>query len=139
MKKLLGMAVVFAVALSSCKKDDEKVCDLNQSNLLGSYKTTSFKYKADASTPEVDEFLTLPACEKDDLYVFNSNYTVNFVDAGTQCTPPGNDASVWALSGNTITIDGEIGTVTSFNCSGMTVTFLGTTAGEVTTITLAKQ
>jgi hypothetical protein len=62
MKKLLGMAVVFAVALSSCKKDDEKVCDLNQTNLLGSYKITSIKYKANTSTPEVDEFATYDAC-----------------------------------------------------------------------------
>ena len=33
MRKLLGMAVVFSIALSSCKKDEVKVCELNQSNL----------------------------------------------------------------------------------------------------------
>jgi hypothetical protein len=139
MKKLLGMAVVFAVALSSCKKDDEKVCDLNQSNVVGTYKTTSLKYKADASTPEVDLFLLADVCEKDDLQVFNSNNTFNYVDAGTQCTPSGDFTSTWSLSGNSIIIDGELGNVSSFNCSGMTVTIPGTVTGELTTITLVKQ
>jgi hypothetical protein len=139
MKKLLGMAVVFAVALSSCKKDDEKVCDLNQTNLLGSYKITSIKYKANTSTPEVDVLATYDACDKDDLTVFNSNNTLSYVDAGTKCSPPTDGTGIWALSGSNLIIDGEIATVSSFNCSGMTITIPGTAAGELTTATLAKQ
>lgn len=139
MRKLLGIAIAFAVALSSCKKDDDKVCDLNQSNLVGSYKATAVKYKANTSTPEVDEFATYAACEKDDLTVFNSNNTLSYVDAGTKCTPPGDGTGIWALSGSTLIIDGELTTVSSFNCSGMTITIPGTAAGELTTVTLAKQ
>lgn len=142
MKKILLSALVLSIAFTSCKKDDVKVCDLNATNLVGSYKTTAITYKADAATPAVDIFndpLFYDACEKDDLLIFNANNTITFSDAGVVCTPAGNDTGVWTLAGSTVTIDGELATITSFSCSGMTATIAGTTAGELTTITLVKQ
>jgi hypothetical protein len=141
MKRIILSAIVLSAALVSCKKDD-KTCDLNATNIVGSYKTTAITYKADASTPAVDIFnnpLFYAACEKDDIIVFNANNTLTFTDAGTACTPPNNDTGTWSLSGSVLNFDGELATVTSFTCSGMTATIAGTTAGELTTITLAKQ
>lgn len=137
MKRILLASVVVLFALSSCKKD--KDCDLNHGNFVGSYKVTSFKYKADASATEIDEFPTWDACEKDDLVIFNDNGTVTFQDAGTACVPDGNDTGIWTLSGSTITLDGQTGTVSQFSCDNTTIILTGTTVGEVSTISLSRQ
>ena len=131
------MAVI-AVAATGCKKD-KKNCDLNAGNLQGSYKVTAVSYKADATTATVDEFATWDACEKDDLVIFNSNNTVTYSDAGTVCSPDGNDTGIWSLSGDQLNLDGEIYTVSSFNCDGATFTNIGDDPGELTTITVDKQ
>ncbi len=137
MKKIILSVVVISFAFLSCKKD--KTCDLNTGNFVGSYKVTSFKYKADASTPEIDEFTFWDACEKDDLVIFNANNTITYSDAGLVCTPDGNGTGIWTLSGSAINIDGQVGTVSHFDCNGTTITIAGTTAGELTTVSLSRQ
>jgi hypothetical protein len=139
MKKIILSALVVAMAATGCKKDKETVCNLDAAGIVGSYKITSVLYKADASTPEVDLFTLYDACEKDDIIKLNSGGTVTYQDAGTVCTPPGDDTGTWSLSGTTLTIDGEAATVSNYSCSGMTGTITGTTAGEYTKIVLARQ
>ena len=138
MKKISLIAVLLSTMLFSCKKDDEK-CELSQSAFVGSYKVTALKYKASTSTPEIDEFAILPACEKDDVITFNSNGSTTYTDAGTVCVPDGNYTGTWNLTGSTIVSDGEIGTVTYFDCNGTTITFAGTSVGELTTVSLSRQ
>ncbi len=138
MRKIIIPVLLASLAFSSCKKD-EKVCDLNATNLAGSYKVTSFIYKADAATAAIDLFATADACEKDDLIIFNANNTITFSDLGLTCTPAGDDTGVWSLSGSTLNFDGELFTISSFSCSGMTATSTGPAAGETATISLAKQ
>ena len=138
MKKISLIAVLLSTMLFSCKKDDEK-CELSQSAFVGSYKVTALKYKASTSTPEIDEFAILPACEKDDVITFNSNGSSTYTDAGTVCVPDGNDTGTWSLTGSTMVIDTQIATVTYFDCNGTTFTFAGTVAGELTTVSLARQ
>ena len=137
MKKIL-FGILALGAMVSCKKDEKK-CDLNAANFVGSYKTTAVTYKADAATAPVDEFATYPACEKDDLIIFNSNNTVTFSDAGVVCASPGNDTGVYILNGSQLNLDGEIYTITSFDCNGATLTSVGSAAGELSTITVVKQ
>ena len=137
MKKMILSLVVLSAVLVSCKKDD-KNCDFNSANFVGSYRVTGLTYKADAATPPVDEFALLPACEKDDVVIFNANNTSTYSDAGVACTPPGNDTGVWAISGNTVNVDGSVYTVSAFSCTGTTFTQAGPAAGELTTITLVK-
>ncbi|HPH85280.1 MAG TPA: lipocalin family protein [Ferruginibacter sp.] len=139
MKKIILSACIMAFAFVSCKKDSDPVCELNQANLVGSYKITALKYKADATTAEVDEFATWDACEKDDITVLNADNSVTFTDAGAVCTPNGSSTGIWAFASNVFTINGQSGTVSNFSCTGMTVILNGTTAGETTTITLVKQ
>jgi hypothetical protein len=138
MKKIILSAAVISFALFSCKKSD-KTCDLNSASFAGTFKVTAVKYKADASTPEVDEFATYDACEKDDLVIFNSNGTITFQDAGTVCTPPGDDTGTWNLSGSVLTINGTPGTVAYFDCNSTAITLTGISTGEYTTISLARQ
>ena len=141
MKKIMLSICVIGL-LASCKKDDDddRVCDFSQSNFVGTYKVTSVAYKADSSTPEEDEFSTWDACEKDDLIIFNSNNTITYQDVGTICTPNGNDVGIWSyVNSNTVNINGDITTVTSFNCDGGIFTIAGTDPGEYTRITLDRQ
>ena len=137
MKKIL-FGILALGAMVSCKKDEKK-CDLNAANLVGSYKTTAISYKANTATAPVDEFATYDACEKDDLIIFNSNNTVTYSDAGVVCATPGNDTGVYILNGSQLTLNGEIYTITSFDCNGATLTRAGSTAGELSTITVVKQ
>ena len=138
MKKIILPVLLTSIAFASCKKD-EKVCDLNATNLAGSYKVTSFIYKADATTPAVDLYATADACEKDDLIIFNVNNTITFSDLGVVCSPSGNDTGTWSLSGNSLNFDGVVYSITTFSCSGMTATSTGPAVGETETITLVKQ
>jgi hypothetical protein len=138
MKKIILSLVVLSAVFVSCKKDD-KNCDLNAGNVTGSYKITGLTYKANTATPVVDEYALFPACQKDDLIIFNANGTTTYSDAGVVCTPPGNDTGIWTLSGNSISLDGDVYVVAAFSCTGMTLTQAGPDPGELTTITVAKQ
>ena len=139
MKKIMLAACLMAFAFVSCKKDKDPVCELSQANLVGSYKVTGLKYKANASTAEVDEFPSWDACEKDDITVLNADNTATFTDAGLVCTPNGSSTGNWAFASNVFTLNGRLGTVNNFSCTGMTVILNGPGAGEITTITLVKQ
>ncbi len=139
MKKII-VGFTFLALAASCKKDKDKDCSFSEANFVGSYKITALKYKANSSATEVDEFALYSACEKDDVITFNSDHTINYTDAGVVCSPAGNDTGVWSyINSNTVNVDGDVSNIVSFDCSGMVVTINGTTAGEVTTITLARQ
>lgn len=139
MKKIIFALLALSTVATSCKKD-KKNCDLNASNVVGTYKITSASYKADAASPAQDWFALLPACEKDDLFIINSNGTTTITDAGTVCSPSTNDTGIWTLSGSTLTIDGEPANVSSFDCSGMTLVGTGVIqAGDTYTATYVKQ
>ena len=137
MKKIILSVAVVSFAVLSCKKD--KTCDLNGSSIVGSYKVSSVKYKASASAPEVDEFATWDACEKDDVITFNASNTVTFQDAGAVCVPPGDDTGIWTLVGNDLNIDGQAFKVAYFDCNSAAIQIVGPGAGETYTISLARQ
>ncbi|HMT96953.1 MAG TPA: hypothetical protein PKC62_09715, partial [Ferruginibacter sp.] len=105
-------------------------------------KIQKVMYKLNASTAEVDYTSTVfEACDLDDLLILNSNGVYQYQPAGVECTPPNSgDTDTWSLSGNTITIEGEAGTVSSFDCSSLVVVFSDyDVAGDKATFTLKKQ
>ncbi len=134
MKKILLIASISILGLSSCDKDDK--CETNQNSIAGSYKLTAFKYKP-AGMPEIDAYSALDACEKDDITTMNSNGTYTVTDAGTVCSPNGSTSGTWSVSGNTITVDGETGTISSFDCK--TIVFYQEDMGDRITFTYVKQ
>ena len=136
MKKILLIASISIFAFSSCDKDDDDDCQTNVANLSGTYKLTALKYKP-SGMAEIDLYATLDACEKDDLTILNSNGTYSYQDAGTVCVPDGSYAGTWSLSGNTITVDGDQGTISSFDCN--IVTFYQESGGDRITFTYDKQ
>ena len=137
MKKLILFSLAGTFFLASCKKDDN--CELSSSSIVGTYKATSITYRASAGAPENDIYTNLDACAKDDLIIFNDNGSVIFQDAGQVCSPSGNDTGSWSLSGNTLLLDGEPGTVSSFGCNEMVLTMTDPSTGGVSTVRLARQ
>lgn len=135
-------AGIFLFAGSGCSKDDKNNCAVTVANIAGTYKIQKVMYKLNASTAEVDYTSTVfEACDLDDLLILNSNGVYQYQPAGVECTPPNSgDTDTWSLSGNTITIEGEAGTVSSFDCSSLVVVFSDyDVAGDKATFTLKKQ
>ena len=139
---LYFLGALLATSLFSCKKDNSKKdCTLSEANLVGTYAIGAVKYKATPSSPEMDASSMVDACSLDDLETFKSDHTVIYTDAGVKCDPSGTGTSTWSLSGKTLTAGGgDSGTITSFDCSGFTITqsdFMQ--AGDTFIVTLKKQ
>jgi hypothetical protein len=98
--------IAFAVLLVSCKKEKD------DAGITGRYKMTALVEITAAG--EVDQFPLIDDCVKDDVLEFKSNKTYVYTDAGTVCTPSGNDTGTWEnAGGNKIRIDGQEITIVS--------------------------
>ena len=139
MRKFLLLLALSAFA--SCNKDSDNNCSLSEANLTGSYKLTSVTYKPSATSSEVNYIDSIfEACEKDDIITLNSDHTYNYIDAGTACSPTGNDSGTWSLNGNVLSVDGGPSPIENFNCSsfsGSQSDFLIT--GDKITFSYTKQ
>ncbi len=141
MKKLFLPFLALSFSLLSCQKEEvpEKVCELNDNNLAGTYRLTAVTYKKDAASPTVNEFAAYPACQLDDEVVFKADKTISFNDTGIACTPPKNSSSTWSIAGNVVTFGIDPFVVSSFDCKQFSGTFTGDAPGELTTITLTRK
>lgn len=135
MKGILLFGIVLSIVSTSCKKTDS--CNLTAETLVGTYKLTAAKYKASPSAQEVDLFASVNNCEKDNFFIFNSNNTFTYQDAGVLCNPASTDASGWSLTGTTLEFGGDVNTVTDFDCNSM-VTTTSNSQGGVLTATYIK-
>ena len=141
MKKIAFLLIAAVSLFVSCKKDDpaNTTCTLSATSISGTYKMTAFILKQDAITPEVDLFPTIEACQKDDLYTFNTNGTYAVAEGATSCSPTNANTGIWSLSGTTMTIDGETSEVSDFSCTGFKSKTSDAATGAVYTLTFAKQ
>ena len=140
--KRTAIILLSALLFFSCKKDKVVTCTTSTESISGSYKITGLTYKATATTPEVnyltDEFTD--ACDRDNVYTFQTNGTYQVKDAGTVCSPSSDDSGDWSFSGNSMTIGGDPSTIESFDCKTLVVlqSDLNIT-GDKTKITFTKQ
>ena len=136
MRQLL-IAILFATATLSCsKKDDNTPPAITKENISGTYKITSVKVNGAEFIDQAFE-----PCQKDDLVKLEANGTVTYIDAGTKCSPAGDDSGTWDLSGNTLTLDSETATIQSFDGNNLVVSAEYDLAGSTVpaVITFAKQ
>jgi len=139
--KKTSIFLLSVVLLLSCGKNPVE-CNPTVSNVSGAYKITAYTYKETPTSPEIDYYAILfpDACERDDELLFSANGTYQKTDAGIVCSPPESDNGTWALTGNTITIDGGINTVESFDCKTLVVLITDfQVAGDKLKITLVKK
>ncbi len=130
-----------AVLFFSCKKDPEP-CTTSVTSISAAYNITAYTYKQTPTSPEVDYYPILfpDACNRDDVLTFSANGTYQKKDANLVCSPPEDDNGTWALSGNTITIDGDPNTIESFDCKTLVVVIMDfLNPGDKLKITLVKK
>jgi hypothetical protein len=130
MKSLLVIGLVFSLVFTSCKKTDS--CNLTADSLVGSYKLTALTYKSGSNGLEDNLYVNINSCEKDNVFIFNSNNTFTYQDAGLQCNPASSDASGWSLIGTTLEFAGDVNTVTDFDCNTMVTTSSNPQGGILT-------
>jgi hypothetical protein len=128
MKKVLfGLLSIALITGTACKKSKDAPA-ITKENLAGTYVMTASTMKM-GSSPEMDIFSQLDACQKDDQFKLNLDGSFLVIDAGTKCDPDGSYSDTWSLSGTTITIEGESGTVSKFDGTNLEVTSEYTDSG----------
>jgi hypothetical protein len=103
MKKtnLLILAVSFIlISIVSCSKNNNDNSPSDVADISGTYVVTGMiehQTLADGTLRDYDEYANqLTPCEKDNELQLNRNLTVNYVDAGTVCSPSFSDAGTWS-------------------------------------------
>jgi hypothetical protein len=137
MKKAIFALSVLTLVFASCKKDnkDEPVTPTKE-NLTGSYRLTAFTVTSGGST--LNLFNMMDACQKDDIYKLNADNSYVVDDAGIVCSPSNEYTGDWSLvNSTTINIDGDVGTIKSWN--GKTLVVEGTDSGNTYSQTYVKQ
>lgn len=144
MKKTIVAFSLLTVLFVSCKKDNEnKQVTATKENLTGTYVMTAATISSSGQTVNVfnnaDANMNLyEACDRDDLYKLNADLSFQQVDAGTSCSPDNNYTSTWEfVNATTIKIDGETGTITSWD--GKTLVTTADFGGATYTTTMVKQ
>ncbi len=110
---LLSVAFLFAI-ISSCKKSSSSNSSITKENLAGSYKLTDLTITI-PPFPAQNILDSVPACQRDDIVKLNLDLTMQNIDAGTKCNPPGDFSSTWSLSGDSIRVDTLVGVIQKFD------------------------
>jgi len=142
MKKIIILSFSTVLFIAGCKKNKESSCTTDTASISGSYKITGATYKASASAAETDYFFILfpDVCQRDDVYTFKTDGSYQRKDAGTVCSPNGDDVGTWSVSGNTMMIDGDPTTIKSFDCKNLVIVNTDIqTPGDELKIALLKQ
>jgi hypothetical protein len=104
MKGLLLILLV-SFSLFSCTKNNNSsdICNVSFTNIIGTYKKTAVTFQYNPQSQIQDIYSSWPPCKQDDIWVLNSDSTVNFVDQ-ISCTPPANGYAYrkWGFENNTI-------------------------------------
>lgn len=144
MKKIIFLSILTVLFFTACKKPNvTPSCTTDAASIAGAYKITAVTYKATATSAEMDYFNTLypNACDKDDVYTFQTNGSYQIKDAGTVCSPSGDDKGTWSfVSANSLTIDGDAIVLESFDCKTLTLVNTDTqVTGDRLKLTMTRQ
>ena len=100
MKNYFFAAVAASALLFSCKKNDkETTCEKTVAAIAGNYKVTNMTV---AGVSVMDQYMD--ACQKDDVFQLKADKTMIYDDAGTQCSPSGDDTGDWDIVNGAFTI-----------------------------------
>lgn len=137
---IVAMTFIFI----SCSKESSSGNNgsaITKENIAGSYMLTAATGSIPGLPPQ-NVYDSIPPCQRDDIYKLNLDYSMDYVDAGTKCVPPGDAVSTWSLSGTTkIIIGTDTATIQSFNGKTLVVSSVVTIVGiaVTTTDTFTKQ
>ena len=141
MKKFISLTFFASLFITACNPT-EPVCKTDATSISGSYRITAATYKASPTSPEMDymNILFPDACERDDVYTFQTNGTYQIKDAGSVCSPPNDYDGTWSMSGNNMIVDGDPTAIESFDCQTLVISNTDTqNTGDKLKLTLTKQ
>jgi hypothetical protein len=108
-KQLIPGLFLFLILFTiiSCQKSIDDFANTGNVNAAHTVANISGTYALKSLTwtylgTSISVYDSLAACEKDDLYKFNPDMTLNLIDAGIVCTPPGDATESWLLRGDSI-------------------------------------
>lgn len=133
---LVLLIVVSGIAACS-KKKESNVTVISKESLAGSYKLTA----ATTSGQNIYD-VYLEACQKDDIYRLNADFTAAIMDGVMKCNPPGDETGTWNLVGNSkIVILGQEADIVSYDGKTLVVSFMNNSSGFnlLVTATFTKQ
>jgi hypothetical protein len=141
MKKLFFVLLIPSLSLifNSCTKSASASIDVTAAItyqlLAGTYKTTSIMAKDNNTGGTIDMYAQMSSCQKDDTEILSPDGTYYYVDAGTQCSPAGDNTGTWTLSVNKITIGSINANIQSYDGQNLVVTYVQTAGGSTYSIT----
>lgn len=114
MKKAFLAMLVVTAALASCKKDDDSGPSRNELLTSGKWQLTAARASGNIATVTIDSNIYdkgLKACDRDDLYQFNSDGTETKDEGTDKCsstTPQTSQVGTWALLSNDTKLYGTL-------------------------------
>ncbi|MFI5154535.1 MAG: lipocalin family protein [Chitinophagales bacterium] len=136
----VALVSVIMIVVSCSKSNSTNTSAITKDNIAGSYMLTAATGSIPGLPPQ-NVYDSIPPCQRDDIYKLNPDYTMNYIDAGTKCVPPGDTTSTWNLNGSKLVIGVDTATIQSFNGKTLVVSSVVTIVGiaVTTTDTFTKQ
>jgi len=106
--------------ISSCQKATENP-PISKENIAGAWLLTGKRMSA-TGVPEQDAFATMDECEKDNLYYFDVNNSLRYLDSGVTCEMNQPYLGSWELRDEVIEFMGQAGNITKFDGTYMEIT-----------------
>lgn len=132
------VAGVFITALVACSKSGNNDHPLTIESISGTYALKALVVTYGGINLNIYD--SLDACEKDNLIKFNTDKTVNYIDAGTVCSPSEDDNDTWDIRNDSIILSSSSAKINSFDGRYLSLTATDDSyPGAVTTTTLEKQ
>jgi len=142
MKKIISLSFFAGLFITACKSGPEPVCKTDATSIAASYRITAVTYKSTPTSPEEDymNILFPDACQRDDVYTFQTNGTYLLKDVGSVCSPSNDDNGSWSVSGNNMIIDGDPTAIESFDCKFLIISNTDIqNTGDKLKLTMTKQ
>ena len=134
-----GVAIFSIVFLAgACTKREDSYSERTIANIAGTYQLTGFTKTINDIT--YNAFDTMSECQKNNLVQFNTDMTVDYIDAGNTCSFPANRRGTWWLEGGILYLNGNVLRIKNFN--GKTLALTAITAddpGVINFITWVKK
>ena len=138
MRKKLIPCIAIAAAIfmiASCQKSIDDFATTGNTNAAYTVANISGTYSLKSLTwtylgTSISVYDSLDACEKDDLYKFNTNMTLDLIDAGIVCSPPGTDTEPWLLRNDSIFLGASTSGAKIKSFDGTTLVLSGTPVSD---------
>lgn len=137
--KLLVLTLVAVSSFSACTKT---IKSYTKEELIGTYTIISITGTSNNGPVQNIIDLFLDDCQKDDLMVLKSDYSLQIVDAGTTCVPSSNNnTGDWGVTGNTFYWNDEPYRIKSLTATTLVIDQTTNNNGvtEVITVTFTRR